>query len=98
MPEFTSTIRSMMRTTGLVGDTWDKRPHKLYACGDLLSESHTLAHIICGKKFVIWGWASNEIEAQQWVLQYILSSARDQNILRRSARQCAVKKLFLDPT
>ena len=31
MPEFTGTVRSMMRTTRLGGDTWDKRPHKLYA-------------------------------------------------------------------
>ena len=98
MPEFTATVRSMMRTMKLVGDTWDKRPHKLYACCDLLSESHTLLHIICGKKFVIWGWAENEIQAQQWVLLYILSSARDHNILHRAARHCAVKKLFLDPT
>ena len=97
-PEFTGTVRSMMRTMKLVGDTWDKRPHKLYACYDLLSESHTLLHIICGKKFVIWGWTENEIQAQQWVLLYILSSARDHNILHRAARHCAVKKLFLDPT
>ena len=97
MPEFTGTVRSMMRTMKLVGDTWDKRPHKVYACCDLLSESHTLLHIICGKKFVIWGWAENEIQAQQWVLLYILSSARDHNILHRAARHCAVKKLFLDP-
>ena len=47
---------------------------------------------------VIWGWASNEIQAQQWVLLYILSSARDHKILHRAARHCAVKKLFLDPT
>ena len=97
MPEFTGTVRSMMRTMKLVGDTWDKRPHKLYAWCDVLSESHTLLHIICGKKFVIWGWAENEIQAQQWVLLYILSSAQDLNILHRAARHCAVKNLFLDP-
>ena len=91
MREFTDTIRSMTRTTGVVGDTWDNRPHKLYVCCDLVSQSHTLAHIICRKRFVIWGWASNEIEAQQLVLLYILSSARDQNILHRAALHCAVK-------
>ena len=32
------------------------------------------------------------------VLLYILSSARDRNILHTAARHCAVKKLFLDPT
>ena len=88
----------MMRTTKLVGDTWDKRARKLYACCDLVSESHTLAHIIYGKKFVIWGSAEKQVQAQQWVLLYILSSSRDHSILHRAARHCAVKTPFLDPT
>ena len=96
--ECQDTIRHIMKHLELVGDTWDKKVHRVYACcarlQDLLIQ--TISMIICGDKCVIHGWGSSPIVAQQWTLLHILHTARTQGILHRAARQRCLPHVLLE--
>ena len=95
--EFAGAFSRAMKALGLVGDTWDKRLHKMYICCDLLCEQHTVNDLICGKKFTIRGRGDSTALAHQWVFLHILHTAREHNILHQAARHRALKREFRNP-
>ena len=52
--------------------------------------------IMCGEKFVILGWGSSPIAAQQWTLLHILHTARTHGILHRAARHRCLPHVLLE--
>ena len=94
--EHMDTIQHIMKHLELVGDTWDKKLHRMHACCTRLQDQQTISMIICGEKFVIQGWGSSPNAGQQWTLLHILHTARTQGILHRAARHMCLPHVLLN--
>ena len=81
-----------MKTRGLVGGIFDKKPSKNFGCRNILMQKHLASSIICGKKFDLVGWGNSPIAAQTWALKTILQSAASSGVLSDASTHNAIKK------
>ena len=81
--EHMDTILHIMKHLEVIGDTWDKNLHRMYACCTRLQDQRTISIIMCGEKFVIQRWGSSPKAVQQWTLLHMLHTARTQGILHQ---------------